>query len=139
MADRDKKRSTSMVLLKIGDCEQCTRKRMTPIFSREDRTSRREIKYLLCGQKENLILRNNTGISRGEDRSRTIRDNTNTLFNAKLFILVPRTTRLNLLKTTRPENYGLWGREWELSCQATLLSQALPSEANSSEFNYIAR
>ena len=25
---------------------------MTPIFSQEDRTSRREIKYLLCGQKE---------------------------------------------------------------------------------------
>ena len=51
----------------------------------------------------------------------------------------PEPLGLILLKTTRPENYGLWGREWELSCQATLLSQALPSEANSSEFNYIAR
>jgi len=58
--------------------------------------------------------------------------------NIELFILVRRTTQLNLFKTTRPGNDGFWGREWELSCQATPLSQAFQSDANSSEFNYIA-
>ena len=61
-----------------------TRNRTTRIFSQEYRTSRREIKDLLCGQKENFSCGATLGISSGEDRPRTIRDNTDTLFNPKL-------------------------------------------------------
>lgn len=49
--------------IKISDC-QATRKRTTPIFSQQDQTSRREIKDLLCGQKDNFFLREQRGKSR---------------------------------------------------------------------------
>ena len=61
-------RSTSTVLLKNRGLWTVYKKKNDAwIFSQEDRTSRRKIKYLLCGQKENFILRGNEGNFQEED------------------------------------------------------------------------
>ena len=117
-----------------------SRKRTTLILSQEDRTNRREIKDLLCGQKENFSCGATWAISSGEDRPRTIRDNTETLFNAKLPIWNCPFSSLEPLDLicSRPRDQETTGSGDE-DGKCHVKQHAHLSEAHSSVFNCIGK